>query len=91
METLSLNGNKLRIKDLENLIAVRDPEFRVMRDREQVLRYRNHYRDTDRIVGFVGGVYDRLSDAHAKYLLKCLEKCDILVVALDDDELARKR
>lgn len=86
-----VNGPKLRIKDLEDINLVRDPSFRVMRDRGIVLRYRNHYRESDKKVGFVGGVYDMLSDGHIKYLLECLKKCDILVVALDDDELARKR
>jgi bifunctional ADP-heptose synthase (sugar kinase/adenylyltransferase) len=86
----AVNGCKLRIKDLENLNTMRDPSFRVM-EKEQVLRYREHYHETDRKVGFVGGVYDRLSDAHVKYLLKCLEGCDILIVALDNDLLARKR
>ena len=81
----------LRIKDLENLNLMRDPSFRVMTDREGVLSYRKCYQGTDKRVGFVGGVYDRLSDAHVKYLLKCLEGCDILIVALDDDELTRKR
>lgn len=84
------NGSKLRIRDLENLRIMRNPEFRVM-DRNEALKYRNHYMNTDRRVGFVGGVYDRFSDAHAKYLLKCMDACDILIVALDNDALARKR
>ena len=89
---IATNGthSRLLIKDLENNL-VRDPSFRVMPDRKEVLRYRNHYRGTDKRVGFVGGVYDRLSDGHIKYLLKCLSMCEILIVALDNDELARKR
>jgi len=90
-EIVVANGSKLRIKDLENINLVRDPSFRVMNDKEIVLRYRNYYRDSDKKVGFVGGVYDMLHDGHIKYLLECLRRCDILVVALDDDELARKR
>jgi FAD synthetase len=85
------NGVKLHIKSLENINLVRDPSFRVMRDREVLLNYRNHYRDSDKKIGFVGGVYDMLHDGHIKYLLECLKRCDVLVVALDDDELARKR
>lgn len=88
---MSLCGTgKLKIKDLENL-RVRDPEFRVMRDKETVKRYRDYFLGTDKVVGFVGGVYDRLGDGHIKYLLKCMEECDVLIVALDSDELTRKR
>ena len=87
-----VNGkSKLRIKDLEALNIIRDPLFRVMKDRDVVLRYRNHYRESDKKVGFVGGVYDMLHDGHIKYLLECMKRCDVLVVALDDDELTRKR
>jgi cytidyltransferase-like protein len=88
---LTNNENKLHIKDLENINLVRDPSFRVMADREMVCKYRNYYRQSDKKIGFVGGVYDMLHDGHIKYLLECLRRCDILIVALDDDELARKR
>jgi D-glycero-beta-D-manno-heptose 1-phosphate adenylyltransferase len=80
----------LRAKEISNLM-IRDPELRVIRDRQMVLRYRQYFQEGGMKVGFVGGVYDMIHDGHMLYLMKCLDLCDILIVALDDDELTRKR
>ena len=42
-------------------------------------------------VGYTSGVYDLFHVGHAKYLEKSKEKCDVLIVAIDSDELVQSR
>ncbi|OHA93622.1 MAG: hypothetical protein A3I21_01290 [Candidatus Zambryskibacteria bacterium RIFCSPLOWO2_02_FULL_39_69] len=87
---VSIQKESLHIKEITDLIN-RDPDLRIIRDRNLVLRYRKHFKQGGQKVVLVGGVYDMLHDGHAGYLLRCLKLGDILIVALDDDALTRKR
>jgi bifunctional ADP-heptose synthase (sugar kinase/adenylyltransferase) len=80
----------LRAKEVANLL-IRDPDLRIIRDRNLVLEYVEYFKRGGMRIGFVGGVYDMLHDAHMLYLLEGQKACDILIIALDDDALTRKR
>ncbi len=41
-------------------------------------------------VGYTSGVYDMFHVGHAKYLEKAKQACDVLIVAIDSDELVKK-
>lgn len=41
-------------------------------------------------VGYTSGVYDMFHVGHAKYLEKAREMCDVLILAVDSDELVKK-
>lgn len=42
------------------------------------------------IIGYTSGVFDLLHDGHRNYLRACREKCDLLVVGVDEDAIVRK-
>ena len=46
-------------------------------------------RETRTVVGLTTGVFDLFHLGHSRYLEACRRMCDILVVGVDDDELAR--
>lgn len=46
-------------------------------------------RDGRAVVGYTSGVFDLLHDGHKKYLKTCKEKCDFLIVGVDEDVLVR--
>jgi D-beta-D-heptose 7-phosphate kinase/D-beta-D-heptose 1-phosphate adenosyltransferase len=80
----------LRAKEISNLLN-RDTDLRIIRDHQLVLRYREYFKEGGSTVALVGGVYDMLHDGHMIYLLEALKSADILIIALDDDALTRKR
>ncbi|WP_426697715.1 adenylyltransferase/cytidyltransferase family protein [Aeromonas hydrophila] len=45
-------------------------------------KFRHNY-----VIGYTSGVFDILHSAHIDYLHKCQNKCDILVIGVDDDYL----
>ncbi|MCQ4346760.1 adenylyltransferase/cytidyltransferase family protein [Pseudomonas stutzeri] len=42
------------------------------------------------IIGYTSGVFDLLHEGHRNYLRACREKCDLLVVGVDEDAMVRK-
>lgn len=43
------------------------------------------------IIGYTSGVFDLLHEGHRKYLRACKEKCDFLVVGVDEDSMVRRK
>lgn len=41
-------------------------------------------------IGYTSGVFDLLHEGHRNYLHACREKCDLLVVGVDEDAIVRK-
>lgn len=42
------------------------------------------------IVGYTSGVFDLLHEGHRNYLRACKERCDFLVVDVDEDDIVKK-
>jgi cytidyltransferase-like protein len=42
------------------------------------------------IIGYTSGTFDLLHEGHRNYLRGCREKCDLLVVGVDEDAMVRK-
>ncbi len=42
------------------------------------------------IIGYTSGVFDLLHEGHRNYLRTCRERCDFLLVGVDEDAIARK-
>ncbi|MFJ5254407.1 adenylyltransferase/cytidyltransferase family protein [Pseudomonas sp. NPDC088414] len=42
------------------------------------------------IVGYTSGVFDLLHEGHRNYLRACKERCDYLVVGVDEDDIVKK-
>lgn len=60
-------------------------------DQDELLRKIEGHRNLDHKIVLTSGVYDRWHTGHIRYLAKARDHGDILIVALDTDELVRKR
>jgi cytidyltransferase-like protein len=64
---------------------------RVILDREQLKWVIGVFKKEGKNVGYTGGTYDLLHEGHVKYLEAAKSRCDVLVVGVDSNELARRR
>lgn len=67
------------------------PQDRVINDRVKLRWIMGVLRQEGKIIGYTSGVYDLLHDGHVKYLAEGKKYCDVLIVALDEDELVKMR
>lgn len=57
--------------------------------RETLARQLNEHRQAGKTIGFANGCFDLIHVGHVRYLTDARNHCDILVVALNDDQSVR--
>jgi len=58
---------------------------------EVISTYIKCAREKDQTIGLTSGSFDLIHFHHFLYLVRCRRECDVLVVGVDSDELARER